>query len=82
MSNWFEINKLFLDIKRSNFIIFISKNKHINNVNLQVKIDLRVSDQVDKRKFLGVILNETLNWNDHMKTITNKVRNIGSILKL
>ena len=35
-------------------IIFRNKNQHINNVNLKIKIDQIVIDEVDKTKFHGL----------------------------
>ena len=39
--------------------------------------DIRINDvgvsQVSSTKFLGVIVNETLTWKDHIQIITNKV---------
>ena len=49
----------------------------------KVNIYQIVIDQVDKTKFLEVFISENLKWNDHIKTITNKVsKNIGIILKI
>ena len=50
---------------------------------MKLKIDQIVIDQVDKTKFLGVIINDNLKWNDHIKPVTSNVsENIGIILKI
>ena len=50
---------------------------------MQIKIDQIVIEQVSKAKFLGVIINENLKWNDQLKTVTSKIsKNIGIILKI
>ena len=52
-------------------------------MNLQIKIDDLIIDQVGKRKFLGVIVNENLTWKDHIKTTTDKIsKSIGIILRI
>ena len=39
-----------------------------------IKIDDVSIDQVQNTKFLGIIINSNLMWNDHMKCITNKAK--------
>ena len=62
ISKWLKINMLSLNIKNTNFVIglFRNTNEHINNENVQIKIDQIVSDQVDKTKLIEVIINENL----------------------
>ena len=38
-------------------------------------------NQVDHTKFLGVIINSSLNWNDHINTICSKVSKSTGILQ-
>ena len=61
--SWFKINKPSLNIKKTNFIIFSPKRKLIPPNNLQLLIDNVSIEQVDKTKFLGVVINSKLNWN-------------------
>ena len=50
---------------------------------MTIKIYDVVIDQVQNSKFLGVILNSNLTWNDHVKCITNQVsKNIGILQRL
>ena len=50
---------------------------------MTIKIDDVVIDQVQNSKFLGVIINSNLTWNDHVKCITNQVgKNIGILQRL
>jgi hypothetical protein len=50
---------------------------------LDIKIDNVVTEQVNKTKFLGVILNSKLTWDDHIKTISNKIsKNIGILYRI
>ena len=49
---------------------------------LHINIDSMIIEQVDKTKFLGVVINSKLNWNDHIKIISNKIsKNIGIIFR-
>ena len=50
-------------------------------MNLVLKIDDIVIDKVAKIKFLGVIINSSLTWHDHIKILCNKVsKSIGIML--
>ena len=58
---WLAANKLSLNVGKTNFMIFKSKNK-----NVQHKITVNIADQnrkqVDHKKFFGVCLDEKLCW--------------------
>ena len=61
ISNWFKLNKLSLNIKKTNYILFCSGNKKINNKGLDILIDKTKIDQVTKTKFLGVVITYNIN---------------------
>ena len=52
--NWFKLNKLSLNIDKTNFMIF--KNKHGNKPDLicKIEIDDKNIEKVEKTKFLGL----------------------------
>jgi hypothetical protein len=84
ISKWFKLNKLSLNIKKTNYIVFQSGNiQPLKDPELNVFIDNIKIERVDKTKFLGVIINSRLTWNDHIKTVCNKVsKNIGILFKV
>lgn len=46
------------------------------------KIDGESSDEVEKTKFLGVIIDSKLNWKDHFSFVCQKIgRGIGVLIK-
>ena len=76
---WFKINKLSLNIKKANFIIFSPKRKFVPPNNLHLLIDNVPIEQVAKTKFLRIVINSKLNWNDHMTTLCTKVSKIQAL---
>ena len=58
-ANLFKLNKLSFDIKKTNYILFHSKQKEIK-VNFKIKIDNVETDKVSKTKFLGITVNENI----------------------
>ena len=64
IARWLRVNKLSLNIKKTHFMIFSDKNKPISN--LAIKIDGELVNEVQKTKFLGVIIDKKLSWKEHI----------------
>ena len=82
INTWFKLNKLSLNVKKTNYILFTSKCKS-NLKALEIKIEDTLIGEVCSTKFLGVIINQTLTWNDHIRAVQQKVnKNSGIIRKI
>ena len=57
ISQWFKLNKLSLDVKKCNFMLFTNKKMSFN---IMLKIDNLSIERVTQTQFLGVITNEKL----------------------
>ena len=80
ISLWLKANKLSLNIKKTHFMIFSSKNKPHPDMN--INIDGEIINETSKTKFLGVITDNKLSWKDHILYISGKLaRGTGVILK-
>lgn len=81
ISNWFKLNKLSLNIKKTNYIIF--KNKHSNkpNINLNIKIDGTVLQQVDTTKFLGLLIDSNLSWSSHTQHTSKIISKLNGVIR-
>ena len=81
--NWLHANKLPLNLTKTHCIVFSSKRKYVDvNLTDQVLIDDVPLNRVSSAKFLGVTLDEKLNWNEHVSCIKKKVsKSIGVICK-
>ena len=78
LSEWFCVNKLSLNVKKTNYIIFGNKKKVVNYDHLKLEQDGKVIDQVYETKFLGVYLDNKLNWKAHISHLRLKLsRGIG-----
>ena len=71
MIEWLNVNRLSLNIDKTNFMIFRPKGEkescptiHINGSSIQ---------EVDDAKFLGIIIHNKLNWIEHIKCISRKI---------
>ena len=83
ISCWLKCNKLSLNSKKSEFIMIGSRQKlkHLDNNNLNIHIDGNCLKRVHKCKHLGVIIDEQLNWHDHIEHVSNKVSRSVYMLK-
>ena len=83
ISTWLATNKLVLNISKTNYIIFTSKGKSYNKNVSNIQIDGNNIQQVNETKFLGIVIEEHLNWAMHITHLCNIIaRNVGILQKL
>ena len=81
--NWFCVNRLSLNVKKTTSVIFRSPSKlipinfdHIDLCGVKVKFSTN-------SKFLGVVIDQHLSWKDHILYISNKVsKGVGILSRL
>ena len=79
LSEWFIANKLSLNIKKSNYIIFTPRQKR-QTLDLLLEINNHRLERVKETSFLGVILDESLTWKSHISYVASKIsKSIGII---
>ena len=62
-SEWLKANRLSLNFKKSQLIIFLSKSKEVDFTSFSIKLEgskLKPSKYV---KYLGIFIDENLSWN-------------------
>ena len=73
-------NKLSLNIKKTHYMCFSAKNKVKPDISL--KIDGEIIAEVTSSKCLCVIIDDKLNWKDHVSFVCRKVAHgLGVIIK-
>ena len=88
VNDWLKANKLSLNIKKSNFVIFRPRQK-----NMPFKPRIRILDSVtntyanlemkDYVKYLGSMIDSNLSWKYHIESICHKInKSIGIIAKI
>lgn len=78
INHWTKINKLSLNTTKTNYILF--QNRSIQHNISPVTIEGVMIDRVQNIKFLGVIIDENVNWNQHISFVTNKLVRMCGIL--
>ena len=77
LDSWFAINKLSLNITKTNFMLF---GKRLLNTDIVIRIRNVIIERVRVAKFLGVHIDELLNWNCHIKYVKSKLAKSSAIL--
>ena len=81
LSLWLNLNRLALNVSKTNFVIFRA-NKPINH-NVTILMNRKAIEQKDHVKYLGVLVDEHLNWNYHIQHVAKKIgRGIGILVRL
>ena len=79
---WLNVNRLSLNIDKTNFIIFHPYNKPLKH-HITIKINKKAINEKEYIKYLGVLIDSTLSWKYHIANISKKIsRSIGIMYKL
>ena len=63
LNEWFALNKLSLNVSKTNFMRF--GNRHYNG-KIELRIGIKEIEGVFVTKFLGVLMDNKLNWKEHI----------------
>jgi hypothetical protein len=81
ISSWLNANKLSLNLSKSHFMLFT--RKHFNLTDINITVNNVCINRVNKVKFLGTIMDDKLNWQEHITYICKKASKcIGILYKL
>lgn len=79
--NWLHANRLTLNKQKTHYVNFSSN--HAGNQVLVLKLGEHTIEEKDHTKYLGMILQGNLKWENHIKTLINKLnRQIPLIYQL
>ena len=79
VTEWLQANKLTLNIKKTQVILFKAKNKKIKEP-LTFRINGEEIKQESSTKFLGINIDSKLIWKQHIAYIQDKISKITGIL--
>ena len=74
---WFSINKLSLNLGKTNYMLFRSRPPDLE---LHLKINNADIPKVTATKFLGIIIDDRLNWKPRIQSVKSKLSCILSIM--
>jgi hypothetical protein len=79
LSDWFLVNKLSLNVAKTNFIVFGTPQK-LKNFKFNIKINNIRIEETDTVKYLGIIMDNILKWKQHINHIKGKISIFVGIL--
>ncbi len=82
VNEWLSANKLTLNTSKTTYVIFGKKTQTDQNINYHLIMNGQILERLSQMKYLGVILDEHLNFDQHISVIHNKaVNKLGIIRK-
>uniref|UniRef100_A0A3P9N665 Reverse transcriptase domain-containing protein n=1 Tax=Poecilia reticulata TaxID=8081 RepID=A0A3P9N665_POERE len=77
IQTWFKLNKLSLNLNKTNYMLFSKRHKAID---LPFEVDDVEICRVNEVKFLGVIIDEKLTWKPHVNYLKTKIAKSMAVL--
>jgi hypothetical protein len=79
LKKWFRANQLSLNISKTNYVHFTTKRNMM--VNLKIGFNHNLFINSFYTKFLGVTMDNTLSWNNHIDFLMKKLSTVCYIIR-
>jgi len=79
ISNWFQSNCLTLNYKKTHLLHFVTKKQA--EIQQQIVISNTVIKNIGSTRFLGLIIDNTLSWKDHITETIPKLNKAYYIVR-
>ena len=79
LHTWLIVNRLSLNIDKTNFVVFHPFNKPITK-KITLKIYKKALSERDHVKYLGILIDSTLSWKNHIDNVSTKISKIIGLL--
>ena len=85
LDSWLQGNKLSLNVAKTHSLLVSTKQKHKIIKNRKEDLELKIRDNelevVQKTKYLGVKIDSSLDWKEHIKSVSTKISRAIGFLK-
>lgn len=78
IARWVKCNKLKLNVSKTNYMLF--QNRSIKNDMPPLSLENEIIKRVQYTKFLGVYIDENLNWSHHINSVCLKLSKMCGVL--
>ena len=80
LTDWLKANKLLINVSKTHYMVFHRSRRKLDKED--ILLDNTIIKQVTFTIFLGIIINDKLQWIHHISYINNKIsKGMGIILK-
>lgn len=76
ISEWFTTNRLTLNTDKTKYIVFKSPCKPVDFTMGKLKVNDKEIEKVGRISYLGVMLDDALNWKPHLDTLGKKLSSV------
>jgi hypothetical protein len=77
--DWLCVNKLSLNINKTKAMVFSFKQRTLSELPKLMINNIEI-ENVDNTKFLGVLINRNMSWENHINCIANKLSRVNGTL--
>ena len=74
---WFSLNKLSLNASKTNYMVF---GRRKINCDVDIKINSNQITRVNKKTFLGIMIDEQLNWKEQIHQVQTGLSRITGVM--
>ena len=82
MNKWFKANKLTINMSKTAYSIFSKQNTIVPTSLNSMHIDGNTVNRVQAAKYLGIILDDKLNWGNHIEELNKKLTKTTQAFKI
>ncbi len=79
---WCRLNKLIVNLDKTCYTVFKTRHKKIPDYLNNIKIDNNIITKVPSAKYLGVIPDEDLTWEEHIENLNKSLTKTGNSFKI
>ena len=76
LAKWFAVNKLTLNLSKTNYMIF---RNHPPDIEINLFINKKIT-RIHEMKFLGVYIDESLNWKYQINMVRLKLLKVTAVI--
>jgi len=80
ITSWFHSNLLSLSYNKTHFMQFRTKKQ--NKRKIHILVPNSINSNINSTKFLGLIIDNSLSWKDHITAITSKLNKACYAIRL
>ena len=80
ITDWLSLNKLSLNAKKTKMMIFHHRQKKVSTKDIKLLINSKKIECVEEFNFLGIILDQNLNWKSHVHKVSGKIAGVAGTL--
>jgi hypothetical protein len=80
ITNWLQSNLLTSNLNKTIFFQFLTKKKN-KEIKIQIVASNSVNTNINSTKFLGLNINCTLSWSDHIAALTPKLNKACYVIR-